>query len=86
MLGGGPARKPYALLQAAIGVSLVAAVVYFVGAILLRVEAEHHTMVALTVPFLGVTGIVASLPFMFYAFFSDQFQTRGRRGGPLFSA
>mmetsp|Transcript_10096 Transcript_10096/g.27509 ORF Transcript_10096/g.27509 Transcript_10096/m.27509 type:complete len:122 (-) Transcript_10096:22-387(-) len=85
MLGGGPAKKPYVLMQSAIGVLATVAVTYLLGSYLVEVDKQHHTFVQFAFPFLGIASILAATPFLFYAFYSDQFATTRGLGGPLFS-
>jgi membrane-bound ClpP family serine protease len=82
ILAAGPATKSHVVLQSVIGVALVALILFYLGTILLRVEAHHHVLVAIALPFMGIAGILASLPFIFYIAFSSEF---GVRKGPLFS-
>ena len=88
MLGGGPSNKPLVILQSAVGVSLIIGATLIVGHHLVELEhRSHQTLVAMAFPFLGICAIVASLPFLFYIGYADQFPTqRGRWTGPLFSA
>lgn len=85
MLGGGPAKKPFVLLQSAVGVSVIVVMTYVLGAHLLEVDRQHHMFVQFAFPFLGVAAILGTTPFLFYAFYSDQFATTRGLGGPLFS-
>ena len=85
MLGGGPAKKPYVLLQSAIGVLVTVALTYVLGSYLVEVDRQHHTFVQFAFPFLGVASILGATPFLFYAFYSDEFATTRGLGGPLFS-
>lgn len=85
ILGGGPANKPFVLLQSAIGVTVIIGITYMLGSFLVEIDRQHHTLVQIAFPFLGIAAILAATPFMFYVFYADQFATTRGLGGPLFS-